>query len=154
MSEIKCPLCGFAEQVPDGEDCCPRCGTRLTDGEGEKKLLEASGTFTTEDKQFFGKMSTSASIYLTDRRLLAIPEKLEGFNLRTGLTAAAVNKMTGQYGAISIPLEEIQAVRDGKFGLLQKALVVIAADGGVLKLTLPKQTQWKEAILAVAPNLH
>ena len=104
MSEIKCPLCGFAEQAPDGEDCCPRCGTRLAGGEGEKKLLEASGTFTTEDKQFFGKMSTSASIYLTDRRLLAIPEKLEGFNLRTGLTAAAVNKMTGQYGAISIPV--------------------------------------------------
>ena len=153
MSEIKCPLCGFAEQTPDGADCCPRCGTRLAGGEEEKKLLEASGTFTTEDKQFFGKMSTSASIYLTDRRLLAIPEKLEGFNLRTGLTAAAVNKMTGRYGAVSIPLEEIQAVRDGKFGLLQKALVVVAADGGVLKLPLPKQAQWKEAILAAA-NLH
>ena len=47
MSEIKCPLCGFAEQTPDGADCCPRCGTRLAGGEGEKKLLEASGTFTT-----------------------------------------------------------------------------------------------------------
>ena len=116
--------------------------------------MSALGTYTTEDKQFFGKLSTTAFIYLTDQRLLAIPEKLEGFNLKTTLIAAVVNKMTSENGVISIPLEQIKAVRDGKFGLLQKALIIDTTNDELLKITISKQNAWKEAIINAVPNLR
>ena len=154
MKNAKCSVCDYSDNNPSKESsCCPRCGTDFTGNAVEKKLIAAPGTYTTEDKQFFGKMSTNASIYLTDRRLLAIPEKLEGFNLTTALTAAAVNKMTSKNGVISIPLEQIRAVRDGKFGLLQKAVIIDTINEELLKITVPKQKEWKEAIIDAAPNL-
>ncbi len=155
MKNAKCPVCDYADNNRSEESmCCPRCGTDFTGNYVEKKLMAAPGTYTTEDKQFFGKMSTSASICLTDRRLLAIPEKLEGFNLTTVLTAAVVNKMTSKNGVISIPLEQIKAVRDGKFGLLQKALIIDTTNNELLKITVPKQKAWKEAIINTVPSLQ
>lgn len=154
MKNVKCPVCDYADNNPSEESaCCPRCGTDFAGSPAEKKMMGAPGTYTTEDKQFFGKMGTNASISLTDRRLLAIPEKLQGFNLTTALTAAAVNKMTSKYGVISIPLEQIKAVRDGKFGLFGKAIVIDTTNGELLKITVPKQKEWKEAIINASPNL-
>lgn len=154
MKNAKCPICNYADKNSSEElSCCPRCGTDFSATVMEKKLMEAPGTYTTEDKQFFGKMSTNASIYLTDQRLLAIPTKLEGFNLTTALTATIINKMTNKYGVISIPLEQIKAVRDGKFGLLQKAIIIDTTNGELLKITVPKRKEWKEAIINIAPNL-
>lgn len=155
MDTVNCPVCNHTCEASGGDrPCCPLCGADLNGSAAEKKQMEAPGTFTTEDKQFFGKMSTNATLYLTDRRLVAIPGKLEGFGLTSALTAAVVNKMTNEYGIVSIPLEQIKAVRDGKFGLLAKALVIETADGGLLKITVPKQKQWKEAITNAAPALR
>lgn len=155
MSVANCPVCEYVViNTYEEAVCCPRCGAELTEGNKEKKLMEAQGTYTSEDKQFFGKMSTNVTVYLSDRRLVVIPEKMEGFNLTTALTAAVVNKMTNKYGIVSLPLEEIKAVRDGKFGLFVKALVVDASNGELLKLTLPKRKEWKEALIGAAPNLY
>lgn len=54
---------------------------------------------------------------------------------------------------LSIPLEQIKAVRDGKFGLLQKAIIIDTTNGELLKITVPKRKEWKEAIINIAPNL-
>ena len=145
MNHDPCPICGYGE--PAG-DACPRCGADLTGASPEETRMEAPGTFTTEDKQFFGKLSTNATFYLTDRRLVAVPEKLEGHGLSMALTAAAVNKLTSAYGVVSLPLERITAVRDGKFGLLGKAIIVDTDGGDLLKITVAKQAQWKAALQA------
>ena len=70
------------------------------------------------------------------------------------LTAAVVNKMTSKYGVVSVPLEQIWSVEEGKMGLLQKILIVVTADGEKIVLTLPKLKEWKEAIVNAAPNLN
>ncbi|WP_312939380.1 hypothetical protein [Oscillibacter sp.] len=155
MKNEKCLICDYVDENHSQETtCCPRCGTDFKGNTVENKLMSALGTYTTEDKQFFGKLSTTSYIYLTDRRLLAIPEKLEGFNLKTSLTAAIVNKMTSKNGVISIPLEQIKAVRDGKFGLLQKAVIIDTTNDELLKITVSKRKEWKEAIMNAAANLR
>lgn len=153
MERKKCPICDHVdESASETPLCCPRCGTDFTGSAMEKRIMGAHGTYTTEDKQFFGKVSANAFICLTDRRLIAIPEKLEGFNKTTVLSAAVINKMTSKYGFISIPLNQIKTVRDGKFGLLAKAIIIDTADGGLLKITVPKQNDWKAAIINTVPS--
>lgn len=149
QAKVICPICAYREKSPDETlTHCPRCNTDLTGSDPEQKVREAPGTYTA------GKMGTNASIYLTDRRLLVVPEKLEGFNLTSVLTAAVVNKMTSKYGVVSVPLEQIWSVEEGKMGLLQKILIVVTADGEKIVLTLPKLKEWKEAIVNAAPNLN
>lgn len=151
MKPAKCPICDYTD-ISQESSCCPRCGADFSESAPEKKQMSGPGTFTTEDKQFFGKMGTNATFYLTDRRLIAIPAKLEGFNLTTALTAAVINKMTSKYGVVSIPREQIKAVRDGKFGLLGKAIIIDTTDGELLKITVTKQKAWKEALSNMVPS--
>ncbi len=89
-----------------------------------------------------------AAVLLTDKRLIVIPTKLTGMGLAGVITASIVNKMTSKDGVISVPLIEISGIRDGKFGLLVKALIVDikGGEGELVKLTLPKREQWKQAI--------
>lgn len=154
MKNAKCTICNYVVKKSIKESsCCPQCGTDFTASTMEKRIMGASGTYTPEDKRFFGKMGMNASINLTDKRLLIIPEKLEGFNLTTVLTAVIINKMTSRYGIISIPLEQIKAVRDGKSGLIGKAIIIDTTNGKLLKIIVSKQKSWKEAIIKIAPNL-
>lgn len=153
MEKITCPLCGCdVEITQEDATACPICGYALKEAVGEQKIMEAAGTYTTEDKQFFGKMGTNATLYLTDRRFLAIPTKLEGFNRTSVLTAAIINKMTSQYGVVSIPFDQIKAVREGKFGLLGKAFIIDTKDGELFKLTVHKQAVWMDALREAMPK--
>ncbi len=91
-------------------------------------------------------MSANATIILTNQRFLVIPEKLEGFNRSTVLTASIMNKITSNYGVVSVPITMIKEVRDGKFGLLGKALIVETKEANVIKITAPKLKEWKEVL--------
>jgi hypothetical protein len=86
-----------------------------------------------------------ASVYLTDRRVLVVPLKLQGYGLQGILTAAVYNKMTSKNGVISVPLSLVTGVRDGKFGFV-KALILDISDGGLLKITVPAREEWRAAI--------
>lgn len=149
MKNATCPICDYENVNPGAAvSCCPRCSTDFTASSPEKKIRGASGMYEV------GRGSTNATVYLTDQRLLAVPEKLEGYGLSMVLTAAIVNKMRKKYSVISIALEQIKAVRLVKVGLVGNAIVVDTAEGEALRLRISKSKEWTEAIIAAAPNLR
>jgi len=87
-----------------------------------------------------------AFIYLTNKRLIILPTKLEGLGLTGMVTAAVYNKITSEHGLISLPFENMKAVKDGKFGLLVKALIIDTTDGELVKIKVSKRDEWKAAI--------
>lgn len=147
MKTTTCPICAYTlDDANDEIIYCPVCGTDLIKVNSEKIIRNSPGTYTMEDKQFFGKMSANATIILTNQHFLVIPEKLEGFNRSTVLTASIMNKITSNYGVVSVPITMIKEVRDGKFGLLGKALIVETKEANVIKITAPKLKEWKEVL--------
>ena len=155
MKNVKCHICDHQNEIPDGQSpFCVRCGTDLTEPKVETKLMEdtKSARFATVDKM--SSPGVEAFIYLTDKRLIAIPAKLQGFGLTGMVTAAVYNKMTSDQGLISIPFENMKTVRDGKFGLLVKALIVDTTDGELLKMGLSNRNEWKEAITKAISSLR
>lgn len=152
----KCHICDH-ENKSGGQDkaFCVRCGADLADPTVEHKIMEhtnaRTGTYATSDK--FSDIRKEAFIYLTNRRIIVIPASVEftGLNLAGALTAvgakAIYSKLTnGQPSLISLPLEDIKNVRDGKFGLLVKALIIETNSGDILKVTVSNQADWKNAI--------
>lgn len=147
MKTTTCPICAYTlDDTNDEIIYCPVCGADLTKANSEKIVKSSTGTYTMEDKQFFGKMSANATIILTNQRFLVMPEKLKGFNRSTVLTASIMNKITSNYGVVSVPITMIKEIRDGKFGLLGKALVIETKEADVIKITAPKLKEWKEAV--------
>lgn len=149
MKKMNCHICDYqGNEAQEGQPpFCVRCGADLSDPTLETKLMEAppSATYATADRITALRMQTS--IYLTDKRLILVPAKLSGFGLAGVLTAATYNKMTTASGVISIPFENVKDVRDGKFGLLVKALIVDTTDGEMVKITAPKRNVWKDALM-------
>lgn len=138
--KTKCLICGY--DIDGTERVCALCGADPS--EPERKLLEAArSSYATADK--FTAVRMECYTYLTDRRLIIIPAKLEGYGLSGVLTAAVYNKMTSKSGVLSVPLGEIRNLRDGKFGFV-KALIAETNDGDILKFTVPKREEWRSAI--------
>ena len=151
MTNMTCPICEFENE--DGQhSVCPICGVDLSNENAETKRMEAttSASFATSDRM--SDLRKEAFIYLTDKRLIVIPAdvKITGYGLKGALVAAAANaihrKMMNDVGVISVPLTDIKAVRDGKFGLLVKAIVIETTNNEIVKITVPKRNEWKEAI--------
>jgi hypothetical protein len=138
-----CPICGYEDNQAGQQETCALCGADF--GGDERKLLEAPkrGSYATADK--LSAIRMEASVYLTDRRILVVPLKLQGYGLQGILTAAVYNKMTSKNGVISAPLSCVTGIRDGRFGLV-KALILDLNDGGLLKITVPAREEWKAAI--------
>jgi len=153
MNNMKCPVCEFENKNEEGQHLvCLVCGVDLTNSNAETKLMEAttSATFATSDRM--SDMRKEGFIYLTDKRLIVIPAdiKFVGHGLGGGLAAATAkalhNKMMSDSSVISIPLADIKAVKDGKFGLLVKAIVIETINNEIIKITVPKRNEWKEAL--------
>lgn len=134
-----CPICECELNQEDDLKSCPRCDFDLTKKPAEKKLKEAHAGYT------LGRKSTNTMVYLTDQRLLLIPEKLNGLGLSMALTAAIVNKMRKNCKIISIPLNQLQ-IQEARQGLLGKILLINMPEGEKLKLSIPKRSVWLEAI--------
>ena len=147
MKNATCHICGYQNEIPDGQAClCALCGTDLATPKLEITLLEdtRSATFATADNM--KTLGMEAHIYLTDKRLIIIPTKLQGLGLTGLLTAVVCNNMASGLSLFSIPYENMKSVRDGKFGLLVKALIVDTTDGELVKIKVSKRDEWKEAI--------
>jgi len=151
MQHVTCHICACENEVPNERDSsCAMCDADLADSQSEVKLLEDThaALYNTVDK--FTAPGWEAFIYLTNKRLLVIPAKLKGSGLQGRLSAAVYNKMAGESDIISIPLANIKAVREGKFGLLMKALIIDTTDGGLLKIKVSKRNEWKDTIAKAA----
>ena len=146
MKSIKCHVCCHVNEVLDEQSpFCVRCGADLIDLQAETKCIESSAaSYATSNGRF--AVQTPAFAYLTDKRLILIPAKLTGFGLTGVLTSAIMNKMTSESGVISIQFEHVKAVKEGKFGLFVKAIIVETAGGEMVKMTVPNRNKWKEAI--------
>ena len=157
MGSLHCHICGRDNEASEDRLFCVMCGADLSGSVIESTLMEskAAGSYATSDK--IGDIRKEAFIYLTDKRLIVIPADVNfsGINLTGALTAVAAktlwNKITsGQSSLISVPLENVKSVKDGKFGLLVKALIIETKDGELVKMTAPKLNEWKEAIAKAA----
>ncbi len=146
---VLCHICGHENS--EAADCAV-CGANLAEPGSERVVLAAPlrATFATADK--ISAVAVNASAWLTDKRLVLVPLKLSGRGLTGMLTAAVVNKMTSKNGVVSLPLDCVTAVRDGRFGLLVQALLIDTRDGELVKMTVPKRKEWKTAILSAAVN--
>jgi len=155
MEILKCHICNHhvSEALSAQPTFCARCGADLANPETETKLKEAppSATYSTSDSMT--SLRKQAFIYLTNKRLILIPVKLQGFGLTSALTAMTYNKMTSKSGVISIPFENVKSIRDGKFGLFVKALIVDTTSNEMVKITVPKLNEWKETIIKNVNNL-
>ncbi|MDR3270312.1 MAG: hypothetical protein LBT32_02190 [Peptococcaceae bacterium] len=157
MKNIKCHICNYENESADGQaTLCVACGAELADPKSETKLMEAITSATCATSDQLRDVRKECSIYLTDRRLIVIPADVQftGLNL-TGILAAKAaqalhNKMTSNFGVISIPVKNIKTVRDGKFGLLVKAIIVETTGGEMVKITVPKRDEWKSALANAA----
>lgn len=145
MKKEECPICEqeYEETGDQGEEVtsCPRCGTDFNGS--EKKRMGAHGTYSTKEKPNLG---SNAYISLTDRRLVVVPEKLEGYGLAMALTAAITNKLRSKYTMVSIPLDQIKEAREVKVGLLGREVIVDTKDGDFVKFRVSKQKVWVETI--------
>lgn len=154
MNNVKCNICDSVNEMPNGQPAlCEVCGSDLSDIKAETKLMEAwrTASYATADK--ISAIRAEACAYLTNKRLIIIPLHYSGSGLQGMLTAALTNKIQEKYGTISLPLEQIKEVRDGKFGI-RKAIIIDIKDGGLVKLTAPKLKNWKAAIMNAARNLQ
>ena len=144
MENTVCHICDYQNNQTT---FCERCGSNLSNSNEETIVLKASpsATYATADKM--SSLRVNGFIYLTNKRLLIIPAKMSGFGLTSALTATVYNKMTTASGIISIPFEQMKLVRDGKFGLLVKALIIETTNGELVKMTLPKRNEWKDTII-------
>ena len=157
MSSLHCHICGRDNEDSKNRLFCAMCGADFTGSVIESKLMEskAAGSYATSDK--ISDIRKEAFIYLTDKRLIVIPAdvKYSSYNLTSALTAVVAktiwNKITsGQSSLISIPLENVKSVKDGKFGLLVKALIIETNDGELIKMAAPRLNEWKVAIAKAA----
>jgi len=123
-----------------------QCDADLTDSKSEIKLLEDThnALYSLVDKTM--SPGWEAYVYLTNKRLIVVPAKMRGSGLDGRLAAVVYNKITSKSGLVSIPLTDITAVRDGKMGLLMKALIVDVADGELVKIKVGGREKWREAI--------
>lgn len=149
MSYVKCHICYHNNTNKETMHiACERCAADLANPESEVRIAAggAYSTFSLADKK---GGPHQAELYLTNKRLLLIPLKLQGAGLSGILTAAVVNKMAP--GIISLPTEKIKAVRksQSKAGLFKKeTLVLDTADGQSLTINPTKRqlNQWIEAL--------
>ena len=147
MGLITCQICGNTGETLEGqESLCVRCGADVNAAEQEIKIFEE-----TRKGRFAAKDSLSApgdecEIYLTNKRLVVIPKKIQGYGWRGKAAAALYNKVFLDENVISVPLSEVKAVRDGKFGLLVKAIIVDIAGDVLVKMVVSNQDEWKSTI--------
>jgi len=158
MKTAKCHICGCENEIPDGQSsCCALCGADLADAQAETMMREMSkGAYSTADS---ATPMSSCNIYLTDKRLIVIPEnvKMQGFGLSGAAMAAAWNKvsesLTKDLGVVSFPLEKVSSVKSCKFGLFRKAILINSSDGEMVKLAARNLNEWEGAITKAAGNL-
>ncbi len=150
MNSIQCHICGHVNEISEEQSAfCVQCGADLVDTKAEIKLMEASlYSYAIANKNIPGY----ATAYLTDKRLIVIPHKLEGFGLTGVITATIINKMTNKSGIISVPLNHVKSIKDGRFGLLLKAIIVDTIDGNPVKIAVPKRKEWKEVLIKSIKN--
>ena len=144
---VYCHICDQSYAEQDGSpEVCGRCGADLSNPEKEKKIMEDTlrARFATSDR--LGDNGKEANVYLTDKRFIAIPVKLQGFGLTGVVTAAIYNSMYKDMGIVSIALKDVKSVRDGKFGLLAKAIIIETAGNEMIKFTVSKRNEWMEAL--------
>ena len=147
MENVKCHICHSVNEITSGQTAfCGLCETDLASPQKETKLLEDidNAQYSVADKTT--SPGWEAFVYLTNQRLIVVPAKLKGSGLEGMLTAAVYNRMTKKSGVISIPFANIKAVRDGKMGLLMKALIVDTTDGELVKIKVSGRSEWKEAL--------
>jgi len=143
-----CHICNYENEV---DTICSLCAANLDDPLEETKIKEEEpdfAAFAISDKK--GPMQTHAAIYLTNKRLILIPAKMKGFGLEGLLEAAIYNKLASTSGVISVPLQDIESIGEGKFGLLVKAIAIDLNDGTNIRLRMPGtlsgRKQWQEEI--------
>jgi hypothetical protein len=83
----------------------------------------------------------------TDRNT---PAQVSG--LTGAVSAALYNSMYKDMGIVSIALKDVKSVRDGKFGLLAKAIIIEASGNEMVKFAVSKRNEWMEAIKKAVNN--
>ncbi len=155
MNKVKCHICDHENEMTNGQPAlCEVCGSDLSNRKAETKLMEAWRTASYATADQLSAMRVEACAYLTDKRLIIIPLHYSGIGLHGMLTASLTNKTQQKYGPVSLPLEQIKSVRDGKFGIFLKAILIDIIDGGLIKLSAPKLKDWKAAIMNAVPKLQ
>ena len=140
---MECPICIFENE---NVDRCEICDSDLANPQSEVKVLECV------DNALYSLVDNTMSpgwddfVYLINKRLLIFPATLKGSGIEGRLTAAAYNKMVSKNGVISIPFEDIKSIRDGKMGLLMKALIIDTTCGNLVKIKVGKRDEWKKAL--------
>jgi hypothetical protein len=99
----------------------------------------------------------SGQLYMTNKRLLYIKDPGSGVVLSMfGLIGALIlRSMLSKNNNVefSIPLTELQYVKDAKVGLFGKALAISGRDGTVHTLKIRgQQDEWKEAFTRITVN--
>jgi hypothetical protein len=147
MINPKCPVCDYEDNAYIGYyTVCPHCGTDLSEGSDEVKLITApygTGSFMLINTKKHMRMD--ASIYLTNKRLVARPVKMTGYG-SGWITAAIYNFCSRKAADIVLPLTAIKNISDSRFGLM-KALTLEIENGDSLKIQAPKMHKWKEALI-------
>ena len=157
MSITNCHICDYENDTSQDGLFCVICGADFSNPGSESKIMEnkTRGTYATSDK--ISDLRKEAFIYLTNQRLVLVPADVEyqGLGMTGALTAAVAQTIwssltSGQPSLISIKLKDVKTIRDGKFGLLVKALIVETTDGHMVKFTAPKIKEWKGALTKAA----
>ena len=147
MAKTTCHICGNETELMSGlEPICACCGADLTNPASETKYREARTMSMFALKDSFSSPGFDARLYLTDKRFIVVPAKIAGLGLAGAVTNSIVNKMMDGTKLISVPFQDIKGIRDGKFGLFRKALIIDTADGQLVKITCPKLGEWKAAL--------
>jgi DNA-directed RNA polymerase subunit RPC12/RpoP len=146
MAYVKCHICYHNNTDKATMNiACERCGADFLDKDSEKRIAEGGtmAMFSPSDKATDWHQT---ELYLTDKRLLIIPIKMEGFGLTQAITAAIVNKMMP--GVTSLPLEHIQSISESVRGMgpfKSTVIVINTTDNMMVKIdpTKKKLEQWK-----------
>ena len=94
MGFITCQICGYSGETLEGQESfCARCGADINAVEQEIKILEETrkGRFATKDS--LSAPGDDCEIYLTNKRLVVIPKKIQGYGWRGKAAAALYNKV-------------------------------------------------------------
>ena len=157
MKSVKCHICSRENEISEDAFFCVSCGADLSNPATESLLMESKkeGSYATSDK--LTDVRKNAYIYLTNKRLIVIPAdvKYAGIGITGALTALAAQATwniikSNQPNLISIPLERFKTQRDGRFGLLVKALIIETKDNEIIKIAAPNLKEWKDAITKAA----